>query len=50
MIMDNARKNGIIKGVMRDKIKNGVNMLQYADDTIFLVEDDLVMHRTSNLF
>ena len=34
-------KNGLIKEVLRNKLENGVNMLQYADDTIFLLQDDV---------
>lgn len=30
----------VVKGVFSDIIDQGVNMLQYADDTIFLLPDD----------
>ena len=41
MIMDQARTEGYIKGVLTGIHENGVNMLQYADDTIFLLQDDM---------
>lgn len=40
MMLDNGRINGVAKGVLEDNIANGINMLQYADDTIFLLRDD----------
>ena len=40
IMLDNARKSGLVKGVLNGYIPNGVNMLQYADDTIFLLQDD----------
>ena len=36
IILDRAREEGVVKGVLTDYHENGVNMLQYADDTIFL--------------
>src|SRR3954468_19440465 len=41
IIMENARAMGLIKGVISNKLEGGVNMLQYADDTIFLLQDDV---------
>lgn len=38
--MNNAREVGLVKVVMTEFTENGVNMLQYADDTIFLLQDD----------
>ena len=40
MLMDNAGKNGLIKGLLTDNLEGGVNMPHYADDTIFLLWDD----------
>lgn len=40
MLMDNARKNGLVKGLMIENWEGGVNILQYADATIFLLQDD----------
>lgn len=40
MLMDNARKAGLIKGLLFESVEGGVNMLQYADATIFLMQDD----------
>lgn len=40
MLLDKVRINGLIKGVLEENIENGINMLQYADDTIFLLQDD----------
>lgn len=40
MLMDRATRNGLVKEVLEEHIENSVNMLQYADDTIFLLEDD----------
>lgn len=39
--MDKAKQQGIVKGVLGDILDNGVNGLQYADDTIFLLPYDL---------
>ena len=41
IILDKARTEGFIKGVLTDYHENGVNMLQYADDTIFLLQGDV---------
>ena len=38
--MDKSRFNGLIKGIIGENIDNGINMLQYVDDTIFLLQDD----------
>lgn len=40
MMLHNARINGLIKEVLGETVDNGINMLQYADDTIFLLQDD----------
>lgn len=40
IILDKAKQHGFVKGVMSEFGNNGVNMLQYADDTIFLIQDD----------
>ena len=37
IIMENAKRHNIVKGVMLEHLDKGVNMLQYADDTIFLL-------------
>jgi len=36
-----AQRNGLITGLISHIIPNGVAILQYADDTILFVEDDL---------
>jgi hypothetical protein len=36
-----AQENGLIKGLVPEYIDNGLSVLQYADDTIFCLEDDL---------
>ena len=40
ILMDNAQKTGLIKGLLGENTEGGINMLQYADDTIFLLQDD----------
>ena len=40
VLMNNALNMDIVKGVLGNNENKGVNMLQYADDTIFLVKDD----------
>ena len=40
IILDKGRTEGFVKGVLTDYHENGVNMLQYPDDTIFLIQDD----------
>ena len=37
IILDKGRTEGFVKGVLTDYHENGVNMRQYADDTIFLI-------------
>src|ERR1041385_410366 len=41
VILEKAKINRLVKGVMTDYVEGGINMLQYADDTIFLIQDDL---------
>ena len=41
VMMKNALDHDIVKGVLGDNKHKGVNMLQYADDTIFLLQDDI---------
>ena len=40
IILDKAKHAGYVKGVLTELGDDGVNMLQYADDTIFLLKDD----------
>ena len=40
IILDKTRNEGFVKEVLTDYHENGVNMLQYVDDTIFLIQDD----------
>jgi hypothetical protein len=40
-----AQLEGLIKGLVPHIIDNGVTNLQYADDTIFLLQNDLYMAR-----
>lgn len=40
MVM-NAQKNNLFKGLASDLIPNGVPILQYADDTVLCIEDDI---------
>jgi len=35
-----AQRNNLIKGLVPEYIKNGVAVLQYADDTILCIQDD----------
>lgn len=35
IIVDKARHNGIVKGILGGILNHGVNMRQYADDTFF---------------
>jgi hypothetical protein len=35
-----AQSNNLIKGLVPEYIKNGVTVLQYADDTILCIQDD----------
>ena len=41
IVMEKAKPNGLIPGLLGEYIEKGVNMLQYADDTIFLLPDDM---------
>jgi hypothetical protein len=36
-----AKNNGLIKGLADNIVQDGVVILQYADDTILLLQDDL---------
>lgn len=36
IVMDNARKQGFVKGLLEETKEGVINMLQYANDTIFL--------------
>jgi hypothetical protein len=36
-----AQENGLIKGLVPEYIDNGMSVLQYVDDTILCLEDDL---------
>ena len=47
IMLDNARKNGLVKGVLNDYVTDGINMLQYADDTILFLDKNL--QHASNL-
>ena len=38
--MGNARKVGLINGMLSKSLDGGVNMLQYANATSFLMQDD----------
>ena len=38
-----GQENGLIKGLVPEYIPNGVALLQYADDTILCIQDDLEM-------
>ena len=40
IIPDRAKREGFIKGVLVESIDGGVNMLQYANDMIFLLQDN----------
>jgi hypothetical protein len=41
MMMKKAQNEGIVKGLVPQLVDGGVSILQYADDTILLFEDDL---------
>lgn len=43
MLMDRARRNGLVKGVLEENTENGVNMLQYVDATIFILQYDMML-------
>jgi hypothetical protein len=36
-----AQENGLIKGLVENYIEQGLVVLQYADDIILCIEDDL---------
>ena len=40
-MMTSAQKNGLVKGLASDLIKDGVGILQYADDTVICFEHDI---------
>jgi hypothetical protein len=40
-IMENAKQSGVVKGMLSEEVENGINILQYADDTTFLLPDDV---------
>jgi hypothetical protein len=40
-LIQKAQDEGILKGLIPHIIRNGCCCLQYADDTIFLLQDDL---------
>jgi hypothetical protein len=44
-MIQTTQRNGLIKGLIREYIKDGVDILQYADDTILCMEDDEEIHR-----
>jgi hypothetical protein len=39
-MIENAQTNGLLKGLADNLVENGVAILQYADDTILLIQDD----------
>jgi hypothetical protein len=39
-MVQTTQKNGMIKGLVKEYIPNGVAILQYADDTILCMEED----------
>lgn len=41
VIMEKANIYGFFKGVLNENLTHGVKMLQYVDDTIFLIQDDI---------
>ena len=41
ILMNNALKHDLVKGVLSKGEDKGINMLQYADDTIFLIKDEV---------
>jgi len=44
-----AQVNGLIYGLAENLIPNGVAILQYADDTIICLKDDIVVARNMKL-
>jgi hypothetical protein len=41
VIMERAKNGGLIKGLVSDLVEGGLVLLQYADDTVFFIEDDI---------
>jgi hypothetical protein len=41
LMIKKAQDEGLIKGLIPNLVDGGVVMLQYADDTIFMIQDDL---------
>jgi hypothetical protein len=41
MLMKNAQAEDIVKGLVPHLVDGGVSILQYADDTILLLDDEL---------
>jgi hypothetical protein len=39
-MIENAQRNSLFKGLADNLVENGVAILQYADDTILLIQDD----------
>ncbi|XP_071680257.1 uncharacterized protein [Lolium perenne] len=44
-----AQQNGLLTGLADNIVQNGVAMLQYADDTILLIQDDVEQARNLKL-
>lgn len=40
ILLERAKWNGLFKGLIPDLVEDGLAMLKYADDTIFLLQDD----------
>jgi hypothetical protein len=40
-MIENAQRNGLFKGLAENLVEHGIAILQYADDTILLIQDDL---------
>lgn len=40
IILDKAKQHEFVKGVVPEFGNNGINMLQYSDDTMFLIKDE----------
>ena len=41
VLVERARESGLIKHLVQNLLEEGLVMLQYADDTIFMFQDDL---------
>ena len=50
ILMNNALKHDLVKGVLSKGEDKGINMLQYADDTIYLIKDEVESVKISNSF